>query len=168
LGIFGLSWSRRGPWGPHFFSYCFLESPPKNTPIRTLPLVILNFFKVLKWNFRLSSENACFSCFYADSGPQVSVFQQLNWFLLFQWSKPVFESFTKFFKTNDNHRKPKKAPENTKMLVFVKYPHSGPGCQAKYCFLNFFINFFEFPMKNYTRWHSRRKDLSKWLISGGC
>jgi hypothetical protein len=62
----------------------------------------------------------------------------------------VFESFTKFFKANDNHRKPKKGTENTKILVFAKYPHSGPGWQAKYYFLNFFIVFFEFPMKNYT------------------
>jgi hypothetical protein len=50
----------------------------------------------------------------------------------------VFESFTKFFEANDNHKKPKKAPENTKMPFFVKYLHSGPGCQAKYCFLDFF------------------------------
>ena len=28
----------------------------------------------------------------------------------------MFISFTKFFEANDNHRKPKKAPENTKML----------------------------------------------------
>ena len=50
---FGAFWPFHGPGGapgdPIFFSYYyFLESPPKITPIRTLPQVILNFFKVLK------------------------------------------------------------------------------------------------------------------------
>jgi hypothetical protein len=60
----------------------------------------------------------------------------------------VFECFTNFFKANDNHRKPKKAPENTKMLVFEKYPHSGPWWQGKNYFYSFFIFFFGFLMKN--------------------
>ena len=133
---------------PNFFILLFSDFPPKITSIRTLPLVIFNFFKVLVCNLRLPSENARFSRFYAGSGPQVLVFQQLNWFLLFQWSKSVFESFSKFFKANDNHRRPKKAPENTKMLVYAKYPHSGPGWHAKYYFLNFFIFFFGLLVKN--------------------
>jgi hypothetical protein len=60
----------------------------------------------------------------------------------------VFISFIKIFKAIDNHIKPKKAPENTKMLVFAKYPHSGPWWQGKNYFLNFFIFFFGFLMKN--------------------
>jgi hypothetical protein len=46
----------------------------------------------------------------------------------------VFISFTKFFKADDNHKKPKKAPEKTKMLVLEKYPHSGPWWQGKSLF----------------------------------